>query len=322
MAHELEMFGDTASMAYVGDVPWHGLGKQVLPDLTPEQMLVEAGLDWEVHKVPLFANIKGKQVQTDAEALVRDKDGKILDIVTDTWNPVQNIEAFEFFNEFVSAGDMQMHTAGSLRGGQMVWALAKINDTFELFDGDVTESYLLFANPHKFGKSITVKTTNIRVVCNNTITMSLDEKSSSIVNISHRRKFDANAVKEILGISHSRMEKHKEIAQFLGSKNFKSSEMIEFFNRVFPKTSDKKGQMKSIDSELHSKPAQVAHSILETQPGHEFASGSFWQLINAVSYYTDHLAGKNADTRLDSAWFGSNAKKKIDAINLAVEMAA
>ena len=30
MAHAVE------TMAYAGEVPWHGLGKQVLPDLTPE----------------------------------------------------------------------------------------------------------------------------------------------------------------------------------------------------------------------------------------------------------------------------------------------
>jgi hypothetical protein len=59
MAHELEIVNGKAKMVYAGAVPWHGLGKQISPDLTPDQVLAEAGLDWEVSKVPAFANIAG-----------------------------------------------------------------------------------------------------------------------------------------------------------------------------------------------------------------------------------------------------------------------
>jgi len=44
MAHLVE------TMAYAGETPWHGLGVPVLNDLTPDQMLVKAGLDWTVDK--------------------------------------------------------------------------------------------------------------------------------------------------------------------------------------------------------------------------------------------------------------------------------
>ena len=42
MAHMVE------TMAYAGEVPWHGLGVQVDGNLTPEEMLKEADLDWTV----------------------------------------------------------------------------------------------------------------------------------------------------------------------------------------------------------------------------------------------------------------------------------
>ena len=82
MAHELEIVNGKAQMAYAGDVPWHGLGKKVSNDLTPEQMLEEAGLNWEVEKVPTFAMIGGKKTVIDREVLLRKSDDKILDIVT------------------------------------------------------------------------------------------------------------------------------------------------------------------------------------------------------------------------------------------------
>ena len=111
MAHEVE------TMAYAGEVPWHGLGVQVIDDLTPAQMLDKAGLDWTVDKIPTYVDYNGQKIPTEDSALVRSSDGKILSVVSGEWNPVQNHEAFEFFHDFVMAGDMKMHTAGSLREG-------------------------------------------------------------------------------------------------------------------------------------------------------------------------------------------------------------
>ena len=151
MAHMVE------TMAYAGEVPWHGLGTKVSNDLTPGQMLEVAGLDWEVDEVDSYVKYKGQNIPTGQKCLVRSTDSRILTTVGQGWHPVQNQEAFEFFNEFVAAGEMEMHTAGSLKGGQMVWALAKVGESFELFGDDKIDSYLLFSNPHQYGKSIDVR---------------------------------------------------------------------------------------------------------------------------------------------------------------------
>ena len=76
MAHLVE------TMAYAGEVPWHGLGVKVPNDLSPEQMLVKAGLDWSVEKVPAFANIAGENVNVGWSALTRSSDNSILDVVS------------------------------------------------------------------------------------------------------------------------------------------------------------------------------------------------------------------------------------------------
>lgn len=316
MAHEIEHVNGKAQMAYAGNVPWHGLGVKVPADLTPEQMLEAAGLNWTVEKIPAFAEVGGKQVKIGQSALVRSFDDKILDVVSDDWNPVQNEDAFEFFNEFVSAGDMEMHTAGSLKGGQIVWGLAKVKESFELFKGDQIDSYLLFSNFHKYGFSTDVRFTPIRVVCNNTLTLSLNSKVERMVKISHRKVFDPGNVKEMLGIATDKLAKYKEMAQFLGSKQAKNENIVEYFKRVFPVTGSNENKQKEI-----SKNAQTALEILHTQPGAEYAEGSWWQPFNAVTYLTDHLAGRSVDTRLTSAWYGYNKGLKTKALELAVEMA-
>lgn len=321
MAHEIEFVNGIAQHVYVGETPWHGLGKQVSPDLTPVQMLQEAGLDWEVTKVPLYAEHNGKNIRTGAEALIRETDSKILTIVTDSWNPLQNREAFEFFNEFVLEGDMEMHTAGSLKGGQHVWALAKIKESFDLFNGkDTVDSYLLFSNPHQFGRSIDIRFTPIRVVCNNTLTLSLNTASNRMTKVNHRNVFDPDAVKETLGLAHDKFAKYKEMATFLASKRYTSQAIIEYFNQVFPKTSDKKAENDNALA-LHSRAANLAYSALEHQPGAELGEGTFWSAYNSVTYLTDHVLGRSDDTRVYSSWFGLNQQKKVKALNLAVEFA-
>ena len=312
MAHMIEMLDGKASMAWAGETPWHGIGTKVPNDLTPDQMLKAAGLDWRVTPVPAFAEIGGKQVSVGHSALVRDIDNKILDVITDDWIPNQNETAFEFFNDFVAAGEMEMHTAGSLKGGQLVWALAKVKDAFELFNGDTVESYLLFTNPHKYGWSIDVRFTPIRVVCNNTLTLSLNTQSSKIVKVSHRREFDGDVVKETLGVAKEKLAKYKEMAAYLGSKRYNDENIVDYFKRVFPVSGAKKEM---------SKNAEIALEIMDQQPGAEFAEGTWWQAFNAVTFMTDHVIGRSADNRLQSAWYGANKNLKTKALETAVEMA-
>ena len=310
MAHMVE------TMAYAGETPWHGLGKPVHNDLTPNQMLVEAGLDWTVEKIPAFAKIGGKNVSVHKSALVRSSDNSILDVVSSDWNPVQNTEAFEFFTDFVMEGDMEMHTAGSLRSGQIVWALAKIKDSFELFGGDRVDGYLLFTNPHRFGQCIDVRFTPIRVVCNNTLTLSLNEKNARFVKVNHRRTFDADSVKQTLGIASKKLGSYKEMAEFLGSKRYTKDSLSEYFNGVFPVLTTKEKARKEL-----SKSASRALEVVDTQPGYDFARGSWWQAYNAVTYLTDHEIGRSNDNRLTSAWFGPNSGLKVRALQSAMEFA-
>ena len=316
MAHNIEMVNGKAQMAYAGDVPWHGLGTAVPNDLTPDQILEAAGLNWSVQKIPAFATIAGEQVAIGQSALVRSMDDQILDIVSDDWNPVQNEEAFEFFNDFVAAGDMEMHTAGSLQDGKIVWGLAKVKESFELFKGDVIDSYLLFSNFHKYGYSTDVRFTPIRVVCNNTLTLSLNSKVERMAKISHRKVFNGDNVKEMLGVAKDKLATYKEMAAFLGSKRYNDENIVEYFTRVFPVSGSNENKKKEV-----SKNADLALNALFAQPGTEFAPGTWWQAFNAVTYVTDHLAGRNADNRLQSAWYGYHKGVKTKALGTALEMA-
>jgi phage/plasmid-like protein (TIGR03299 family) len=313
MAHLVE------TMAYAGETPWHGLGVRVSNDLTPVQMMDKAGLNWGVEKVDSFIRVGDQEIKTGQQALIRTSDNKVLTNVGQDWNPVQNSEAFEFFSEYVLAGDMEMHTAGSLKGGRMVWALAKVKESFDILGGDQVDSYLLFSNPHEYGKSIDVRFTPIRVVCNNTLTFSLNQSSKNQVKLNHRSAFNADTVKETLGIAHDKFAKYKEMAEFLSSKRFTMEKLVQYYNEVFPHTYNKDREVK-VQNDL-TKTAKEALDVLYTQPGANFGEGSWWQALNSVTYLTDHKMGRSADSRLTSSWFGVNQARKVKAINKAIEYA-
>ena len=315
MAHNVE------TMAYAGEVPWHGLGVPVSNDLTPNQMMKKAGLDWTVEQIDSYVQVGDKKVPTGMKALVRSSDNKVLTNIGQVWNPVQNEDAFNFFSEYVLKGDMEMHTAGSLKGGQLVWALAKVKESFDLFGGDTIESYLLFSNPHKYGFSIDVRFTPIRVVCNNTLSLSLEAKAERSVKVGHRTEFNADEVKKALGIASAKLSQYKEMAEFLGSKRYNIDNLIEYYNTVFPRTADKRVQNQELSVETLSKNAKAAFDAIELQPGTKYAEGSWWQAFNSVTYVTDHLQGRNPDNRLYSSWFGGNQIRKRDALKTALEFA-
>lgn len=309
------------TIAYAGETPWHGLGVAVSNDLSPQEMMRKADLDWTVETVESFIEHNGEKIPTGQKALVRSTDGKVLSNVGENWVPVQNSEAFEFFSEYVLAGDMEMHTAGSVRGGKTVWALAKVKESFDIFGGDQVDSYLLFSNPHEYGKSVDVKFTPIRVVCNNTLTFAINNASKRQAKVGHRSEFNANAVKETLGLAHEKFAMYKEMAQFLGGKRFSQESLIQYYNEIFPNTSRTSIDRTVKELEDLSRNARICYENLESQPGANFAEGSWWQAFNSVTYVTDHLQGRNAENRLHSQWFGGNQLRKHKAAEKAVEFA-
>lgn len=331
MAHELEMVNGKAQMAYSGETPWHGLGVRVGDNLTPQEMMKEAGLDWSVEKEDVFYERNGQMIRAPKkQALVRSSDNKYMDIVSDNWIPVQNEDAFEFFDSYVKAGGMSMHTAGSLRDGKVIWGLAKVNESFSLFGGkDQVDSYLLLSNPHQFGRGVDIRFTPIRVVCNNTLSMSLEGKASLGISLNHRSEFNVEKVKLALDEAHQKMDTYRQMAEFLSQKRYSQDNLFEYFSRVFPKTSSRNGSvsfdklMESFksDKKLVSRNAEAAMEVVETQPGAEFGRGSWWSAYNAVTYMTNHTMGHNPDTRLQSVWYGPNKDRNINALGLAVEYA-
>jgi len=318
MSHEVE------TMAYAGEVPWHGLGVKVEEDLTPKEMVVAAGLDWKVTKRPIqWTDDEGTLFTThDYNVLTRDSDGSVLGPCGKNYTPIQNEEVFTFFDKFVKSGDMKMGTAGSLDSGRKVWGLANIRQGFKLPGGDEVQGHLLINHPHQWGKALTIMFTPVRVVCNNTLQLALSGNTN--FRMPHIHSFDdivQSKAEEALGLSTQLLDEFQERAEFLARIQYDEEVLDRFIAQLFQpqlvsSVNDK------VDRTQFNRTSEAVWESVWTQPGAKTMSeGSWWSALNGVTYYVDHKAGRDRDASLQSAWFGPRAATKRRALDLATEYA-
>ena len=286
-------------------------------------MQLEAELDWEVEKIPLTYECNGETHHSSRYyALVRESDGKLLDTVSKNWKPVQNDQAFEFFERLMRKGDMTMEVAGSLMGGRRVFALAKVKDSFRLACApeDVTESYLLFTNPHQYGYGVDIRFTPVRVVCMNTLTLALERQNSECrVSFSHARGYNLNIALRVLGLASDKLRVYQEQADFLARRRYGKEDLEKYFEEVFKPLTPPR-ERKDEKPTPAPRNYERALEVVEDQPGCEYAPGTWWNAFNAVTYLTDHQIGRDG-TRLGTAFYGHGKTRKLKALNLALEYA-
>jgi phage/plasmid-like protein (TIGR03299 family) len=189
MPHDLATIDGQAAMMFVGEVPWHGLGQRLNHPATAAEAIKAAQLDWDVTKVPLFVKKGRRYGEVQAKfAVVRDYQPqlcstKVFGIVGKQYKPLQNREAFAWFDGIVGEGSAIYHAAGALGDGERVWVLAKLPGEIRVKGDDIAEKFLLLSNSYDGESSVQLKFTPIRVVCQNTLTMAL--QSGYTVKVSH-----------------------------------------------------------------------------------------------------------------------------------------
>lgn len=327
------MPAEVETMAYAGEVPWHGLGKPVGDNLTPQQMLEAAELDWTVSKrTLLFAGTKSDTDFDDVTigdrfALVRDSDESFLDIVGKNYQPTQNKDAFEFFDSFVREAKLKMNTAGSLCNGKFVWALAETANSFELGpQKDKVDSYILLVSPHQFGRSLMALQTTVRVVCQNTLNLALDgAKGSLTFRMPHTRQFNDATKKiaaQVLGLTNDNFALFKEQVEVLADKKISRNDAIDFFTDVL---NLKEGEINQKDGLPKSRTLrQFMDAYDGGAPGAnlEGSKDRLWGALNAVTFVMDHSSVRDEQKALRDNWFGYRGDLKRKALAKAIALAA
>ncbi len=319
MAHLVE------SMMSVKTRPWHGLGTIIEEAPTAEQAIVAAGLDWEVEKKTMFYESSDSNLlaSPDRFAVVRKTDNAYLGDAGTSWQPLQNREAFSFFDPFVLSNEASYETAGSLENGRTIWVLAKINrDPIEVIKGDVVNKYVLLVNKHKAGFSVQSTLTPIRVVCNNTLTGALNN-AEWIVKANHSAKMQEKLqdIQGIIASADSSFNQAAEAYKTFAKKKITSQIIDQVLSETFEWSIATDSER---ENSFKRKQTETIMRLFETGRGTDISGvrGSLWGLYNAITEFIQYEKGKIEDNRLRDAWFGSGMAMNNRAFKAAVRVVA
>ena len=151
--------------------PWYGIGTDTRGKNSAEEVLLQAGLDWNVIQRPIRTDEEDGIPLGGYYANIRESDGKPLGIVRDRYQVVQNREAFSFIDSLAGEG-VTFLQAGSFQGGKKVWILSKLPEDYSLMDNQVSP-YIVFINSHDGSGSIKAAMTPVRVACQNMLNLAL-----------------------------------------------------------------------------------------------------------------------------------------------------
>jgi len=314
MAHMIDTTTGRAAIAYAGETPWHNLGQQLTPGASIETWTREAGLAYTVLESPVLYKTEAAsapEVFKGRKVLHRSDTGGALAVVSDGYHVVQPAEVMGFFEKLVQVGGFELETAGVLSHGKRVWGLARVNDGAEIIGGDVVRPYVLLGTSYDGTMATVAKFTSIRVVCNNTITAALGSGES--VRVLHSERFDADRVRQDLGIVADAWDRFLIQSRQLAGEPLSATD-ADMFVRSLLEPYKSPGVPVS-ESRAYKRILELFNgkAIGSDIPG---VTGTRWGMLNAVTELVDHERGRSANTRIESAWFGTGAALKNRALEL------
>ncbi|QLB60185.1 DUF932 domain-containing protein [Acinetobacter indicus] len=343
MAHQIEQ------MAYVGQTPWHGLGNQLSQNQPIEVWAKQAGMDWRIESSNVSYMAKNDRGQSiimpyeEQRVLYRSDTHAPLSVVSQRYQEVQPMEILEFYRGLTEQSGFELETAGVLKGGKKFWALARTGQTSALKGKDVSNGYILLATACDGTLATTAQFTSIRVVCNNTLAIALRGQSSSagVVKVPHSTKFDAEKVKQQLGISVRAWDEHMYEMKQLTQRKVSQQEAKAYFDAVFNNSTI---SISDPEENIIQFYRNVAQQVQEKKPepngrainkalemfngqgrGAELSSAkdTAYGLLCSITEFVDHeRRAISTDHRLDSAWFGAGASVKQRGLEQALALIA
>lgn len=324
MAHNLATTNGRTAMAYFGELPWHKLGTKLDNPATAAEAIGAAGLNYHVDLIPLFTQ-DGSPVPR-RKGVIRSDTTQVLGTVGHGYIPIQNAESFSFLDTVVADGGLRYHTAGALGQGEKIWMLAKLPGSIRVKNSeDVTDKYLLLHNSHDGSSCLRVHFTPIRVVCQNTLAIAERNGRGQGIAIRHKGNLELKVreAQEVLGLANRFYDDIQMKIDRLASYYPTLTQLEGFFRTLYPDSAEAKNKRaENVRRELFR--------LFERGIGQDIPAirHSAWAALHAVTEYVDHRrstrggAGmEQANRRLQSQWFGSGAKLKQRAWELALGMA-
>ena len=313
------------TMAYAGEKPWHGLGNKLTTLQPLDVWKRQAGMDWMIEESEvrfITGNHAVGAIHTfpEQKVLYRSDTKRPLAVVSKRFQVVQPEEVLEFYRDLTEYAGFELETAGVLKEGRKFWALARTGQSATLKGKDQVNGYLLLATACDGSLATTAQFTSVRVVCNNTLQIALGDNRGA-VKVPHRSEFNAEAVKQQLGITVAPWNRFVAKMKDLVACPVDPDSVDGLLRRMLTYPGQP-GQAPVVNE-------QAMRSVRALYDGGgrgaQLASsrGTAWGLLNSVTEYVDHhRRARSDDHRREAAWFGQGAQFKQRAWDELVQLTA
>lgn len=329
MSHNLNFNSKAGRHSFVSakEMPWHGLGKIVAGRMTSRECIQEALLDYTVVKAPVFVKYETPitvdnkptrgTVVPDKFATYREDTGIAFNVVGSNYEVIQNVEAFEFFDNIVGENRAIYETAGALGNGEIVFITAKLPDHILIGGKDTINQYILLTMSHDGSSSIIAKFTPVRVVCNNTLSAALSS-GSNVFKIKHTKSAKARMEEaaKLLNITYKAGAETQELYEHLTKIPFDDNQREKYFYDLFLTKEEleavAKGynpiKHKGIISTVKTNQLIKLFEYAESGPGQNLFKGTAYNAYNAISgYYQNVKSYKDDEKKFQGLMLGTEA---------------
>ncbi|WP_035534515.1 DUF932 domain-containing protein [Haloglycomyces albus] len=332
MAHLFE------SGFFVRQPAWHGLGTVLdeHPD-TWEEARRLAGLEWEVvdRPLPLLEWNDAAQprpvvdgngtmaLDPDWKAIARSDNGRRLAIVRDSYEIISMRDFGVIFQEVLDQTNVTFETAGSLDEGRMVWALAYLDEPYQVGgDDSLTAPYMLLISRHDGSSAARLIPTSVRVVCANTVKAAEMEGRTTGAAYSFRHTKNwrnrIGEAKEAVGLARSSFRAHRAIAEELYGLNVDAARTEWFIEQLMPYPSD---TMMSDRVRANVDASRNQLRLLAYEVTNENIAHTAYGLFQMAVEYLDHVRPHRSATSYFTRSMVDTNTQKNRAARLAHEAA-
>jgi len=303
---------------------WHGLENLLEnPPSTIEEARRLSGLEWEPEYTPIY-NEMGVQIE-GFKGIRRNDNGFYLNVARDTYEMITNKETFEIVWTVIGQG-AYLDTAGSVRDGRQVWALAHLDEPIVIpGDKSLSYPYLVMLTSHDGSAACKVLPTTIRVVCWNTFQMALSQGDRTGVQFSFRHtkrvKDRIEEAKRVIDGTRNFAERWKEGAVSLLGMKVTPAQQKQFVLDFFP-TPPPHIEMsdRQVDN-LTMNRATLQH-LIENSVTLDGIRDTAYGLVQAAGEYLDHLrGGRGGRDAYVSRTLLRHEPEKERALKLAIKIA-
>lgn len=277
-------------------------GISVRGSSTVDQALAMSGLDWRVEQHLLRDAVTGIEIP-GFKVNVRDIDNKVLGVVSDRYRVCQNRDAFDFVNDIVYDGNIQLETAGMSHDGQRVWMETRMPDMDIL--GEPSTPYILFVNSHDGTGAVRVCFTTVRVWCKNMLALAARHSSRSF-SIMHKGNIEAkmNDVRTtLIGADHYFTDLKGQIED-LATIKMSDAQVENTIKLLFPIDEDETSARKIGNAEDNR--AELLYRYRNADDLNNIR-GTAYGFISAVSDFASHAEPH----RMTASYYQNNLMKLV-----------